>query len=35
MNQIDKNNEITEKVILCVNLIDEAKKQGITINEKN
>src|SRR5699024_5976636 len=26
--------EITDKVILCVNLLDEAKKKGIVINLK-
>lgn len=26
--------EITKKVVICVNLIDEAEKQGIKVNEK-
>lgn len=26
--------ELTDKVILCINLVDEAKKKGITINAK-
>ena len=34
LNLFYQISEITEKVILCVNLIDEAKKQGISIDER-
>ena len=34
LNLFYQISEITERVILCVNLIDEAKKRGITIDDK-
>ena len=34
LNLFYQISEITEKVILCVNLMDEAEKKGITIDEK-
>ncbi|MGG7179138.1 ferrous iron transport protein B [Clostridium paraputrificum] len=34
LNLFFQISEMTEKVVLCVNLIDEAKKKGIVIDEK-